>query len=151
MIYVFGSSCASPVFTIVWAASWHNQQNGKCAQRRLTSAWAVRPVRFLAVRMQKPWVLSYPLSAQRRLWSAWASSWSVFGGRTDHFVGFVMRRLISSSFPSLLKVCCVCRLWLLVFLYGIFCFLGICTRFNRYSDTGGEENMHFFRACAGSN
>ena len=32
-----------------------------CAQRRLRSAWAS------TVRMKKPWVLSYPLSAQRRL------------------------------------------------------------------------------------
>ena len=23
-----------------WAASWHNQQSGMCAQRRLRSAWA---------------------------------------------------------------------------------------------------------------
>ena len=35
---------------------------------------------------------SYPLSAQRRLWSIW-TDW-VFAERTDHFVGFVMRRLI---------------------------------------------------------
>ena len=29
-------------------------------------------IRVFAVRMMKPWVLSYPLSAQRRLWSDWA-------------------------------------------------------------------------------
>ena len=48
-----------------------------------------------SVRMKKPWVLSYPLSAQRRLWSAWWMSrliW-VFAGRTGHFVGFVMLQL----------------------------------------------------------
>ena len=38
----------------IWAASWQNQQNGMCAQRRLRSAWAS---------------FSYPLSVQRRLWS----------------------------------------------------------------------------------
>ena len=38
------------------AASWQNQQNGMCAQRRLR-VWSV-----LAVSMKKPWVLSYPLS-----------------------------------------------------------------------------------------
>ena len=27
-------------YTIIWAASWQNQQNGMCAQRRLGSAWA---------------------------------------------------------------------------------------------------------------
>ena len=48
-----------------WAASWQNQQ--LCAQQRLRSAWA-------AVRMKKAWVLSYPLSAQRRLWSDWADA-----------------------------------------------------------------------------
>ena len=41
--------------------------------------------RVFAVRMKKPSVLSYPLSAQRRLWLDWAHS---------QFVGFVMRRLI---------------------------------------------------------
>ena len=43
-------------------------------------------IRVFAVCMKKPWVLSYPLSAQRRLWSDWAHS---------HFVGFVMRQLLS--------------------------------------------------------
>ena len=37
-----------------------------------------------AVGMKKAWVLSYPLSAQRRLWSDSAHS---------HFVGFVVRQL----------------------------------------------------------
>ena len=31
-------------------------------------------IRVFAVRMKKPWFLSYPLSAQWRLWSDWASS-----------------------------------------------------------------------------
>ena len=39
-------------------------------------------IRVFAVRMKKAWVLSYPLSAQRRRWSDWAD-----------FVGFVMRQL----------------------------------------------------------
>ena len=37
-----------------------------CAQRRL--------IRVFAVCMKKAWVLSYPLSAQRRLWSDWAAA-----------------------------------------------------------------------------
>ena len=42
----------------------------------------IRPVwSVFAVSMKKPWALSYPLSAQRRLWSDWAHT---------HFVGFVM-------------------------------------------------------------
>ena len=31
-------------------------------------------IRVLAVRIKKAWVLSYPLSAQRRLWSDWADA-----------------------------------------------------------------------------
>ena len=31
-------------------------------------------IRVFAVRMKKPWVLSYPLSAQQRLWSDWADA-----------------------------------------------------------------------------
>ena len=46
-----------------WAASWQNQQNGMCTQRRLRSAWA---------------------SAQADLSRRWAHS---------HFIGFDMRRL----------------------------------------------------------
>ena len=35
----------------------------------------IRPVwSVFAVRMKKAWVLSYPLSAQRRLWSDWADA-----------------------------------------------------------------------------
>ena len=48
-------------------------------------------IRVFAVRMKKAWVLSYPLSAQRRLWLDWAGlslRWA-----HSHFVGFVMRRL----------------------------------------------------------
>ena len=52
----------------MWAASWQNHQNGMCAHRRLRSA------RVFAVRMQKAWVLSYPLSTQPRRWSDWADA-----------------------------------------------------------------------------
>ena len=52
-------------------------------------------IRVFAVRMKKAWVLSYPLSAQRRLWSDWEPSliW-VFAGRTVILLVFVMWRLI---------------------------------------------------------
>ena len=57
----------------------------------------VRPVwSVFAVRMKKSWVLSYPLSAQRRLWTHWANTqadrsllWA-----HSHFVWVVMKRLI---------------------------------------------------------
>ena len=53
-------------------------------------------IRVFAVRMKKAWVLSYPLSAQRRLWSDWADAQADLSLRWahSHFVGFVMRRLI---------------------------------------------------------
>ena len=42
----------------------------------------IRPVwSVFAVRMKTPWVLSYPLSAQRRLWSDWAHSQFVLSCR----------------------------------------------------------------------
>ena len=54
-------------------------------------------IRVFAVCMKKAWVLSYPLNAQQRLWSDWVNAqadpslcWA-----HSHFVGFVMRRLIS--------------------------------------------------------
>ena len=52
-------------------------------------------IRFFAVRMKKVWVLSYPLSAQRRLWPDWADAEADLSLRWAHrhFVGFVMRWL----------------------------------------------------------
>ena len=49
-----------------------------------------------AVRMKKAWVLIYPLSAQRRLWSDWADGQADLSFRWahTHFVGFVMSQLI---------------------------------------------------------
>ena len=52
-------------------------------------------IRVFAVRMKKIRVLSYPLSAQRRLWSDWADAQTDLSlhWAHSHFVGFVMRRL----------------------------------------------------------
>ena len=46
--------------------------------------------------MKKAWVLSYPLSAQRRVWSDWADAQTGPSLRWahSHFVGFIMSRLI---------------------------------------------------------
>ena len=54
-------------------------------------------IRVFPVRMKKAWVLSYPLSAQRRLWSVWVDAQADLSllWAHSHFVGFVMRRLIS--------------------------------------------------------
>ena len=61
----------------------------------------VRPVwSVFSVRMKKAWVLSYPLGHSK---DADQTGWMprliwVFAGSTCHFVGFVMRRLISFVF-----------------------------------------------------
>ena len=49
-----------------------------------------------AVRMKKRWVLSYQLSAQRRLWSDWVDAQAdlSLGWAHSHIVGFVMLWLI---------------------------------------------------------
>ena len=68
-----------------------------CAQQRLRSAWHPPSlIRVFTVRMKKTWVLSYPLSAQRRLWSDWAGAQADLSLRWahSHFVGFVMSWLI---------------------------------------------------------
>ena len=52
-------------------------------------------IRVFAVHMKKAWVLSYPLSAQRRLWSDWADAQADLSlcWAHSHFVGFVLRWL----------------------------------------------------------
>ena len=58
--------------------------------------------RVFAVRMKKAQVFSYPLSAQRRLWSDWADAQADLSLRWahSHFVGFVMSRLNYQNFSS---------------------------------------------------
>ena len=76
-----------------WAATWQNQQCG-CAPSEDSDQPGHPPslIRVFVVRMKKPWVLSYPLSAQRRLWSDWADAQADLSLRWahTHFVGFVM-------------------------------------------------------------
>ena len=79
-----------------WAASWQNQQSGMSPSE--DSNQPGHPpslIKVSAVRKKKVWVLSYPLSAQRRLWSDWADAQVNLSLRWahSHFVGFVMRRL----------------------------------------------------------
>ena len=73
---------------MIWAATWQNQQS-ECAPSEDSDQPRHPPslIRVFAVRVQKAWVLRYPWSAQRRLWSGWADGrmlrliW-VFAGRT---------------------------------------------------------------------
>ena len=76
-----------------WATTWQNQQN-ECAPGE-DSDQPGHPPRVFAVRMKKAWVLSYPLSAQRRLCSDWADAQADLSLRWahTHSVGFVMSRL----------------------------------------------------------
>ena len=50
------------------------KQQNECAPSEDADQPGHQPslIRVFAVRMKKPWVLSYPLSAQLRLWSDWA-------------------------------------------------------------------------------
>ena len=56
-------------------------------------------IRVFTVRMKKAWVLNYPLSAQRRLWSDLADAQADLCLRWahSHFVSFVMSRLILNN------------------------------------------------------
>ena len=81
-----------------WAATRQNQQN-ECAPSE-DSDQPGHPsslIRVFAVHMKKAWVLSYPLSVQRRLWSDWADAQADLSLRWAHtyFVGFVMSWLKS--------------------------------------------------------
>ena len=60
---------------------------------------------IFAVRLKKAWVLSYPLSAQRRLIRLGDAQADLNLRWThSHFVGFVMRRLICLSTLTVLDV-----------------------------------------------
>ena len=78
---------------IKWGATWQTQQNGRASSEE--SDQPGRPpslIRVFAVHMKKAWALSYPLSAQRWLWSHWADAQADLSLRWahTHFVGFVM-------------------------------------------------------------
>ena len=51
-----------------------NHQNDLCAQRTDQPGHPPSLIRILAVRVKKPWVLSYPMNALQRLWSDWADA-----------------------------------------------------------------------------
>ena len=68
-------------------------------------------IRVFTVHMKKTWVLSYPLSAQQRLWLDWADAQADLSLRWvhSHCVGFVMRRL--TSWTANYNVICICVSW----------------------------------------
>ena len=83
-----------------WAATWQNQQN-ECAPSE-DSDQPGHPPSLIRVFMKKPWVVSYPLSAQRRLWSDWADAQADLSLRWahSHIVDFVMSRLNYTHNPG---------------------------------------------------
>ena len=96
-------------YLIIWAATWQNRQCGCAPSEDSDQRWHPPSlIRVFAVRMKKAWTLSYPLSAQRRLWSDWADAQPDWSDWVDaqpalslrwahtHFVGFVMSHLIYS-------------------------------------------------------
>ena len=118
----------------IWAATWQNQQSESAPSK--DSDQPGHPpslIRVFAVRMKKAWILSYPLSALRILWSgpslcAWRKLGSLAtllaycedlsdlaDAQADlslrwahtHFVGFVMSWLIFSMHCLVLivKIC----------------------------------------------
>ena len=71
-VYIF-LECARflrQTFPNKWATTWQNQQN-KCAPSEDSDQPGYPPslIGVFAVRMKKAWILSYPLNAERRLWS----------------------------------------------------------------------------------
>ena len=81
----------------IWAGTRQNQQS-QCAPSEDSDQPGHLPtlIRVFAVRMKKAWVLSYPLSAQRRLRSDWADAQADLSlcWVHSHAVGFVMSWLI---------------------------------------------------------
>ena len=76
------------------ATKWHVRPAKTQISLGIHPVWSV-----FAVRMNKAWFLSYPVSTQRRLWSDWADAQADLSLRwaNSHFVGFVMRWLISQN------------------------------------------------------
>ena len=63
-------------------------------------------IRVFAVRMQKAWVLSYPLSAQRRLWLDWADAQADLSLRWAH-MPFLLVFSWGGSFTGFMCSCII--------------------------------------------
>ena len=77
--------------------TWQNQQSDCALSEDSDQPWhSPSLIRVFAVCRKKAWVLSYPLSAQRRLWSDWVDAQDDLSLRwaDSRFVGFIMSRLI---------------------------------------------------------
>ena len=87
-----------------WAASWQNQQNGMCAQRRLRSALAsAQSDQSLHCPLEEslgPWLPIKRTAKSDQTRRMPKLIW-VFAWRTCHFIGFVTLRLIIISLSLL--------------------------------------------------
>ena len=97
MWYYIYLICCAQTWNII-SASWQNQQNGMCAQRRFRSAWAIHPV-WSESSLCTQWVAKDPRflhadSEDSDQTGRMPGLICVFAGGTCRFVGFVMRRLI---------------------------------------------------------
>ena len=82
----------------IWAASWQNQQNGMCAQRRLWSDWAsAQSEQSLRCPHEESLGPYLPIkhTAKTHLTGRMPRLICAFPGHTVIFVGFVMGWLIS--------------------------------------------------------
>ena len=90
----------------IWATTWQNQQN-ECAPSEDSGQPGHPPslTGVFAVRMKIAWILSYPLSAQRRLWTDWADaqtlSESSLGAHSSCWFCHVVAHLPSEGNPRL--------------------------------------------------
>ena len=88
-------------------------------------------IRVFAVCMKKAWILGYPLSAQRRLWSDWADAKADLSLRWahNHFVGFVMSWLfffyITNSIFVFLWICVSVTFIFKTFLFQLLVIAGL--------------------------
>ena len=75
----------SRVYLHIWAATRQSQQND-CAPNEDSDQAGHSPslIRAFDVRMKKPWVLSYLMSTQQRLWSDWADAQTDLNLRWAH-------------------------------------------------------------------
>ena len=81
---------------ITSADKWATNQQKAVRPAKTQISLGIRPVwSVFTVRMKKAWVLSYPLSAQRRLWLDWVDAQADLSLRWahGHIVGFVMLQL----------------------------------------------------------
>ena len=68
----------------VWANAWQNQQNDVLSAKTDQPVYPSSLIRVLAVRMKKPWILSYLCSAKRRFEWGWADALAVLSLRCVH-------------------------------------------------------------------